>query len=163
MGCANTGMRWATALVLKLLDVAWDQWDHRISLTNDLQDSADAQRINCEVEAQLQMGPQLLQGAALCRFDSPNRVHTLSTHLKCFWLSSVRNDRQRQQASRERALQTFSQELAAIAWWLGRPRIPTLDELRTHASHPPPSRPSHQQERALMHEFLLQAHKCPPE
>ena len=73
-------MRWATALVLKLLDVAWDQWDHRISIANALQDSADAQRIDSEVEDQLRLGPQLLRGAALRRFDSPTRVYALSIH-----------------------------------------------------------------------------------
>ena len=36
IGRRNPGMRWATALVLKLLDIAWDQWDHHISIANAL-------------------------------------------------------------------------------------------------------------------------------
>jgi hypothetical protein len=29
LGRRNTGKRWATALVVKLLEIAWDLWDHR--------------------------------------------------------------------------------------------------------------------------------------
>ena len=29
LGRRNTGKQWATSLVVKLLEVAWDLWDHR--------------------------------------------------------------------------------------------------------------------------------------
>jgi hypothetical protein len=28
LGCRNTGKRWATSLIVKLWEIAWDLWDH---------------------------------------------------------------------------------------------------------------------------------------
>ena len=149
-------------MVLKLLDIAWDQWDHRISIATALQDSADAQRISAEVEEELHRGPQFLKGPDLRQFDFPEQIRALSTTLKCAWLSSVRTARKRQNAARSRALRSFSRERNLLARFLGRAHMTSLPAIEvrqcTHISRRVPQ--SYDRERATMKQFL--AKRVPP-
>ena len=44
LGRRNTGKRWATSLVVKLLEVAWDLWDHRNQVKKHLETAQDIAR-----------------------------------------------------------------------------------------------------------------------
>jgi hypothetical protein len=44
LGRRNTGKRWATALVVKLLEIAWDLWDHRNQIKFNLETAQDLAR-----------------------------------------------------------------------------------------------------------------------
>jgi hypothetical protein len=44
LGPCNTGKRWATSLVVKLLQVAWDLWDHRNQVKHNLETGQDFAR-----------------------------------------------------------------------------------------------------------------------
>jgi hypothetical protein len=44
LGRHNTGKRWATSLVVKLLQVAWDLWDHRNQVKHNLETAQDLAR-----------------------------------------------------------------------------------------------------------------------
>jgi hypothetical protein len=41
LGWHNTGERWAASLVVKLLDIAWDLWDHRNQIKFNLKMAQD--------------------------------------------------------------------------------------------------------------------------
>jgi hypothetical protein len=43
-GRRNTGKRWATSLVVKLWDIAWDLWDHRNQIKHNLKTAQDLAR-----------------------------------------------------------------------------------------------------------------------
>jgi hypothetical protein len=44
LGRRNTGKRWATSLVVKLLEVAWDLWDHRNQVKKHVETAQDIAR-----------------------------------------------------------------------------------------------------------------------
>jgi hypothetical protein len=44
LGRRNAGKRWATSLVVKLLEVAWDLWDHRNQVKKHLETTQDIAR-----------------------------------------------------------------------------------------------------------------------
>jgi hypothetical protein len=41
LGHRNTGKRWATSLIVKLWEIAWDLWDHRNQIKNNLVTAQD--------------------------------------------------------------------------------------------------------------------------
>jgi hypothetical protein len=44
LSCRNTGKRWATSLIVKLWEVAWDLWDHRNQIKFNLEMAQDLAR-----------------------------------------------------------------------------------------------------------------------
>jgi hypothetical protein len=44
LGCRNTGKRWATSLIEKLWEIAWDLWDHRNQIKSNLETAQDLMR-----------------------------------------------------------------------------------------------------------------------
>jgi hypothetical protein len=44
LGRRNTGKRWATSLIVKLWEVAWDLWDHRNQIKKNLETAQDIVR-----------------------------------------------------------------------------------------------------------------------
>jgi hypothetical protein len=44
LGRRNTGKRWATSLIVKLWEVAWDLWDHRNQVKKHLETAQDVAR-----------------------------------------------------------------------------------------------------------------------
>ncbi len=41
LGSRKTGLWWAVALIQKLWDVSWDQWEHWNAVLHDMRDKAD--------------------------------------------------------------------------------------------------------------------------
>jgi hypothetical protein len=100
LGRRNTGKRWATSLVVKLWEVAWDMWDHRIQIkvhTETAQDQARHQFVLVAVLSEYAFGR-----AGLPRRDWPMFACPLSSllarslHYLDAWLLRVRTARHRQ-------------------------------------------------------------------
>jgi hypothetical protein len=51
LGRRNTGKRWASSLVIKLLDIAWDLWDHRNQIKFNLETAQDLARRDSILQA----------------------------------------------------------------------------------------------------------------
>ena len=85
----NTGHRWVSLLIRKLLDVAWDQWEHRCGQAHDREETAHAQQISTAVEDILRSGPGRLTGRDRRYFSFPARVRSLPTSKKAGWLANV--------------------------------------------------------------------------
>jgi hypothetical protein len=66
IGKQNSGLRWTSALIQKIWQVAWDQWEHRNAIlhnSENLVTQADAVMIVSRVQLELETGIQgLLQG-----------------------------------------------------------------------------------------------------
>ena len=88
-GKRNTGQRWLSLLIRKLLDVAWDQWEHRCGQAHEREETAHAQQISTAVEDTLRSGPGRLTGRDRSYFSLPARVWSLSTSKKAGWLANV--------------------------------------------------------------------------
>jgi len=55
-GSEKTGRRWLSALITKLWQVAWDQWQHRNGILHDVDDGLLAQQLKFEIRAQYELG-----------------------------------------------------------------------------------------------------------
>ena len=89
LGKRNTGHRWLSLLIRKLLDVAWDQWEHRCGQVHQREETAHDQSIRQAVEDALREGPEQLTGRDRKYFQFPDRVRALSTSKKAGWLANV--------------------------------------------------------------------------
>ena len=85
----NTGHRWVSLLIRKLLDVAWDQWEHRCGQAHDREATAHSQKISNAVEDTLRSGPGRLTGRDRRYFLFPARIRALPTSKKAGWLANV--------------------------------------------------------------------------
>ena len=83
----NTGHRWVSSLIQKLLDVAWDQWDHWCGINHRHSVSANDTRISTAVEDTLATGPSRLTGRDRHYFSFPERTRALPTSKKEGWLA----------------------------------------------------------------------------
>jgi Fe-S cluster biosynthesis and repair protein YggX len=66
IGKQNSGLQWTSVLIQKILQVAWDQWEHRNAIlhnSENLVTQAEAVMITSRVQMELETGIQgLLQG-----------------------------------------------------------------------------------------------------
>ena len=114
----NTGHRWVSSLIQKLLDVAWDQWDHRCGITHRHSASAHDTRISTAVEDTLATGPGRLTGRDRHYFSFPERTRALPTSKKEGWLANVDAAFRRLEFREEQRRNSHRAERALMHAWL---------------------------------------------
>ena len=95
----KSSRRWASALIRKLWEVSWDQWDHRNEI---LKNSDDAERlhgmeeIDAEIRREMARGPGNLQQRHRYHFDIElERLLEKPPENRRAWLENVRAARNR--------------------------------------------------------------------
>jgi Fe-S cluster biosynthesis and repair protein YggX len=72
IGKQNSGLRWTSALIQKILQVAWDQWEHRnviLHNSKNLVTQTESVMIASRVQMELETGIQGLLQSNRYRFD----------------------------------------------------------------------------------------------
>jgi hypothetical protein len=95
----NTGKRWATSLIVKLWEVAWDLWDHRNQIKKHLetaQDIARKEELVLAISSEYASGRSGLPIRDWRLFNRP-LLSTLASSLHCLeaWLLRVQTARSR--------------------------------------------------------------------
>ena len=114
----NTGHRWVASLIKKLLEVAWDQWEHRCGSVHRQEATAHQLRINNTVEDLLQAGPGKLKGRDRRYFMFPNRVRSYPTSSKEGWIMNVEAAFRRQDQRDAQHRQGQQAQRALMHRWL---------------------------------------------
>jgi putative intracellular protease/amidase len=125
IGSRRTGRRWITALVQKLWDVAWDQWEHRNHVLHD-QDTSIANDIQTQaIKDQFALGSAGLLPEVRRMFRRGQRATLkLSPQYRGAWLQRVTTARARAERRRETAQNTYQTERAGMARFLQRLQPP---------------------------------------
>jgi hypothetical protein len=124
IGSRRSGLRWLTALIQKLWDIAWDTWDHRNRVLHDTELS-----VARDIEIQ-----QITEQFHLGRSGLPNEVKALFrgglTRLlqqqpayQTAWLIRVQAARARNERRNDQQLETSS-PCACLALFAPRGDIP---------------------------------------
>jgi hypothetical protein len=99
MGRKSSGKRWLTSLIKKLLDIAWDLWEHRNGIEH-INDRASLEiKLNEKIEEEIRQGFQNLpQHKYGDLYSSRELEHVLiaSTEYKRCWLQHIEKARQRE-------------------------------------------------------------------
>ncbi len=85
----ESGKRWATELILKLWNVAWDLWEHRNNITHASLQKAKATRITEEIAALLARGPPTNELHHLFSTDEQLKLTTATEAYKKAWITTV--------------------------------------------------------------------------
>ena len=132
----RTGRRWAVALNKKLMEVAWDMWDHRNSILHHTSDNFHIKMV--EVDVDLAIAREFRKGKrqVLKRdkelFKGKRRLRKQPLLDKQRWLAAVRGARIAWKA-KQNAMPSLQPERDNMATWLGR--------TATTPPPPPPSQP----------------------
>ena len=119
----KTGHRWVSALIKKLFEVAWDQWEHRCGVVHNQEATAHQLCINLAVEDTLTSGPGKLTGRDRRYFLFPARVRALPTSSKEGWLLNVEAAFRRQAARDEQLRQGQQAQRALMHRWLAKAEL----------------------------------------
>ena len=116
-GSRKLGQRWLLALIQKLWDVSWDQWQYRNSVLHDVNEGMLALQRQAEIREQFQLGRASLtievQRLFLYGLDV---ILAYKAALQEAWLIRVRAARAR--AERKEGELAFWQERQGMARWL---------------------------------------------
>ena len=116
-GSRRLGARWLAALIQKLWDVAWDQWQHRNHVLHDVNEGALALQRQSEIKEQFQLGRGSLSGEAWRLFlPGVAAVLKYNVALQEAWLNRVKSTRAREERKGDEL--TFRQERQGMASWL---------------------------------------------
>jgi hypothetical protein len=115
LGRRNTGKRWATSLVVKLWEIAWDLWDHRNQVKHNLETAQDLARrdsILIQVRSEYSFGRAGLPRRDWRLFKRPLlSLLDTSLHYLDAWLLRVTTARLRQ----SRRVETITDTTLTIA------------------------------------------------
>ena len=114
----NSGKRWISQLILKLLGVAWDQWEHRNGIANKPLDSARHQRSTRLVLETLAVGPRSLTGSSLVSFNEGYKILRKPAVLQEAWLASIKAALARKKAEIARLRESTLAERRCLTSWL---------------------------------------------
>ena len=122
LGIRKTGLRWLSALVQKLWDVAWDQWNHRNGILHDNDETLSTLLQDRQIREQYLLGASgLTRDGQIVFCMGLVKTLKLGTELKTAWLIRIRESRQRKQRQRENPGQAaYTQERQAMGRWLAR-------------------------------------------
>jgi hypothetical protein len=120
IGSRRSGLRWLTALIQKLWDIAWDTWDHRNRVLHDTELS-----VARDIELQ-----QITEQFQLSRAGLPNEVKALfrggRTRLlqqqpayQTAWLIRVQAARARNERRNDQQQENYRTEREGLQRWLG--------------------------------------------
>ena len=118
LGKKNTGLRWVSQLIRKLLDMAWDQWEHRCGIATGKETTARHLRINRAVEEVLTAGPGNLVGRDRRLFLHPARIRALPPSKKEGWLANVDAAFRRREYREEQRRHSLRSERSVMRAWL---------------------------------------------
>ena len=111
----RSSLRWATALVKKLWDIAWDMWDHRNQVLHHKEKGQHEQRVDAEIRAQFHLGPAGVTATARGLFrGGVEALLQKQVHVREAWLYRVTRGRERF----ERVTNGYSQERQGLSRWL---------------------------------------------
>ena len=117
-GSRRNGARWATAIITKLLNVAWDQWEHRNGIAHASATSAREldPAVNRELEWLYRQGPRDLPVVDRVHFSRPiEELLEASGTVRRAWIRSVKIAWSRHH---RRLQSTYQQERLVMARWL---------------------------------------------
>jgi hypothetical protein len=90
LGQARSGLRWTTALVLKLWQVAWNMWEHRNQIEHDIAAAQKKFDTDRDIEALVTRYREgELQGLDISEFFSNQEMEKVlrgSLAYKCAWI-----------------------------------------------------------------------------
>ena len=114
----NTGLRWVSQLILKLLNIAWDQWEHRNGIRNQDFHNARHQFTSRLVADKVALGPRGLSGNSLRLFNLGPRLLCQPSHKQEAWLANVQAARRRLEAKHALAEASLRSERSLMRRWL---------------------------------------------
>ena len=114
----NTGRRWVSQLILKLIGVAWDQWEHRNGVAHRNLDCARHQRSSRLVREALALGPRILTGASLQSFNEGHKILRKPAVLQEAWLASTEAALNRKQAELDKLRESSTRQRRCLSTWL---------------------------------------------
>jgi hypothetical protein len=116
MGSRKSGRRWVSALIRKLWEVAWDQWEHRNGAVHRSLSGSISQQLQRDLRRQHHLGPMQLPRADQALFNIDLQDLLSSRHeLQTAWLANVQAARTRATA---RDVMSFRGERALMRRWL---------------------------------------------
>ena len=118
LGSRRNGKRWAKALITKLFDVAWDQWEHRNGIAHAAATSTRDRdpATNRELEWLYRQGPRDLPRADRVHFrGSLEELLEAPGSVQRAWIRSVKIAWGRHQRSLQ---STYQRERLVMAQWL---------------------------------------------
>ena len=116
MGSMKTGEQWLHALIQKMWDTAWDQWDHQNGYVHKKELTAQDKELNSEIMEELRVGSAGLYGQVLYQFwKGQDRILKLSFDERTTWLKMVRLQRAEKLVNTAR---NYQQERRTIHHWL---------------------------------------------
>ena len=114
----NTGLRWASQLIRKLLNIAWDQWEHRNRINHRLLDNARHQHTSRLISLELRLGPRGLRGHSKQTFLRGAHVLTQDSSKHEAWLATVKAAFARLAAKQSLAESSLRTERSVMRRWL---------------------------------------------
>jgi hypothetical protein len=158
LGRRKTGKRWLIALTTKLLNVAWDLWDHRNSILHhkdhpwkQLEHATANERIDEEYD----QGPlNLDQGEQWLRRSS-QQVKDLPMEAKQQWIRSVELARVPYDRDTVQEYRAMHHERRAMAEWLTPQRAVTNPETNNHVEGPTEPTPKQARKKRRRDEHAL--------
>jgi hypothetical protein len=123
----RSGLRWLTALIQKLWDIAWDMWDNRNKVLHDTENSAARALQIQQIQDQFAFGTAGLPNEAQALFGGGIQalLHQQPAY-QTAWLIRITAARARSERRNERQNDTFNTERAGMRRWLIR-NAPTSD------------------------------------
>jgi hypothetical protein len=85
----ESGKRWATALIIKSWNIAWDLWEHRNHTTHLSNDKANKEAITTELNNLFQQGPSTNELAHLYTDAEQQKLLTATDAYKKAWIAAV--------------------------------------------------------------------------
>ena len=114
----NTGQQWASQLIQKLLNIAWDQWEHRNGINNLHLDNAHHQYTSRLVSDEIALGLCGLSGNSKRMFLLGPSMLRQSSRKQESWLANIQAARRRLKAKQELAEASFQKERRIMQQWL---------------------------------------------
>ena len=115
----QTGKRWVEALITKVWDVAWDQWQHRNGIAHgETTDEFcfDMDEIDCQIQDEFIRGYRTLPKRERHLFSGTlEELLDKSARFRRAWLENVTSARKTQQS---RDLRNYNQERTHMTRWL---------------------------------------------
>jgi hypothetical protein len=124
IGSRRSGLRWLTALIQKLWDIAWDMWDNRNRVLHEQEHSVARDLQIQQITAEFDMGPSGLAPAAQVHFlrGLPSLLRQQPAY-QTAWLIRIQAARARAERRhgrrQEQQRYTFNSERLGMQRWLG--------------------------------------------
>ena len=120
IGSRRSGLRWLTALIQKLWDIAWDMWDHRNRVLHDTELSVARDLEIQQITDQFQLGSAGLPTEVKVHFRR-GLQHLLQQQpaYQTAWLIRILAARARSERRNDQQQENYRTERAGMQRWLG--------------------------------------------